>query len=562
MSAPIHDQELTRRDVAAMAILGLAGAGIPLWLVAAAGAIGIPSNDDWVYMRGADSLFRTGVLDMPGHTAAAIGQLYLVQPLLWLSGGDRWAYTAFGLGMTLIGVLATYLLARRFVGTGSAVMVALLVLVFPGFARESATFMTDGPTYTLTMLSLLLGTLWLQGGRRSALVASLAMGLVGLSIREFALAAPAAILVAAWVRSRPGDRVWLAGVSGLFAVGSVGVLLIGASAAGRGGLSSPQLLHVALLGPVLTTLAAVLLPAIALGVVSRMKTLTPQHLILGAILVGIPFVLPIPPLVGQLWSPDGLAENALLNGARDPVINDRAWAMSEELALLGGIILVALILRWGQRHLTGVTTPAGAWERALHIARGPAAPMLLFLLAYIGELAVLISLSGYPLDRYLYPMVPVAAILLLWGTQGTFRVGRSQAFSHAALAWLMASSFAIGANSVAYDAARWRAGETAMAMGYDARTVDAGYEWVGFHARGAGNTPWADYGLTWYDDGLAASQPCGVVSNDPLESDGYTLIQVNPSAYRQYLFFGRSEPLYLYGALADGCPSPPAATSP
>ena len=196
-----------RRDVLAIAVLGLVALGIPLWLSAAAGAIGVPGNDAWVYMRGADSLYRTGSIDMPGHTAAAIGQIVMVQPLLWLSGGNPWAFTAFGLVMALIGVAATYLLARRFVGTGSAVMVGLLVVAFPGFARESAAFMTDVPAFTLIMLCLLLGTRWLQGdGGRATLVASLAAGVLGVSIREFAIAAPSAILVAAWARNRADER--------------------------------------------------------------------------------------------------------------------------------------------------------------------------------------------------------------------------------------------------------------------------------------------------------------------------------------------------------------------
>ena len=86
-----------RGDNVALAALALAGVGIPLWLAATAGAIGIPTSDDWVYIRGADSLFRAGTIDMPRHTAASIGQLLMVQPLLGLSGGDPWAYTAFGL---------------------------------------------------------------------------------------------------------------------------------------------------------------------------------------------------------------------------------------------------------------------------------------------------------------------------------------------------------------------------------------------------------------------------------------------------------------------------------
>jgi len=151
-----------RRDMFALAILSVAGIGIPLWLSAAAGAIGVPSNNEWVYMRAAGSLFRTGTVDMPGHTAAFIGQLAMVQPLLWLSDGNPWAFTAFGLVMGLIGIVSAYLLARRFVGTGSAVMVVLLVLAFPGFARETAGFMTDVPAYALAVLCLLLGTRWLR----------------------------------------------------------------------------------------------------------------------------------------------------------------------------------------------------------------------------------------------------------------------------------------------------------------------------------------------------------------------------------------------------------------
>jgi 4-amino-4-deoxy-L-arabinose transferase-like glycosyltransferase len=160
------------RDLGSLATLFLFGVGVPLWLSSAAGAIGIPSNDDWVYMRAAETLFHTATIEMPGHTAASIGRLVMVQPILWLSGGgDPWAFTAFGLIMALIGIASTYLLARRFVGTSAAIMVSVLVLAFPGFAREAASFMTDVPMYALVMRSLLLGTRWLQGdGTRGTLI--------------------------------------------------------------------------------------------------------------------------------------------------------------------------------------------------------------------------------------------------------------------------------------------------------------------------------------------------------------------------------------------------------
>ena len=65
MTASVPDR-LGSRDAVALAGLGLVGVGIPLWMSAAAGGIGYPSNDDWVYVRGALSLFRTGAIDLPG----------------------------------------------------------------------------------------------------------------------------------------------------------------------------------------------------------------------------------------------------------------------------------------------------------------------------------------------------------------------------------------------------------------------------------------------------------------------------------------------------------------
>jgi hypothetical protein len=550
-----------RRDMFALATLGLAGVGIPLWLSVAAGTIGIPSNDDWVYMRAAGSLFRTGTVDMSGHTAASIGQIVMVQPLLWLSGGNPWAFTGFGLVMGLIGVACTYLLARRFVRTGPAALVVLLIEAFPGMARETATFMTDVPAYALAVLCLLLGTRWLQGeGRRVTLVASLGAGLLAVSIREFAIAAPVAILVAALARNRAGERVWLAGASGVLAAGVACVLLVAASTPGRAVPVTPDLGRLVLLGPAIATLAAILLPAVALAMGRRMASFSPRQIILGAGFVCLVVIGPNGPLVGNLWLPNGIAGDALLSGTRNPVISGQAWQLTEQLALFAAVLVAALGFRWGWRNLASVNSPSTATTRAIRIARSRKAPLVLFLLAYSAELVVSTTV-GPMFDRYLLLLVPIAAILLLRGPAQPSRLGLSRALALFGLAWLAASAFAIAANSFAYDAARWREGEAAVAMGYDARTVDAGYEWVGSHASGAGNSGSRIYGLTWYDDVLLPYRPCAVLSNSPLDGDTFRLIRVSRSAYLQYLFFGPAEPLYLYGALADGCPPPPIAVA-
>ena len=546
-----------RRDLAAVAALGALAAGVPLWLAAASGAIGIPGGDEWVYVRGAASLHATGVIDMPGHTAASVGQLLLVQPLLWLSGGMPWAFTAFGLVMGLLGVASAYLLARRFVGVGSAVLVGLLVFAVPGFARQTASFTTDVPAFALGALCLLLGVRWIHGeGGRLTLIASLAIGVLALSIREFALAAPVAVLAGAWIGNRPGQRLLLASASAVFAVGVVVVFLVADAVPGRSVAAAATLALPVQLGPMFLTLAAALLPASILAVGRRIRSLDPVHVLAAVGLVALIMVLaPEGPFLWGYLATAGGAPDAVLSGTREAVIPARAWALEQQLALLAGILAATLAIRWVQRRWAGVGSLRGARSAVVRVARSREGPLLIFLVLYAGGLAAFGSMNGL-YDRYIYPAVPVAAILLLRGLGRSAAPTRSAAFATAALAWLMAVAVAVAANSLAYDAARWRAGEAAVALGYAPQTVDAGYEWVGAHEAGPGTPQTHDYGLTWYDDLWPSFRPCAVVSNSPLSLPGYSLVRVDSAAYRQYLLVGPDQPLYLYGAADTRCPRP------
>ena len=267
------------RDVAVLSALILAGVGASLGLATKAGTVGIPHNDAWVYMLGATGLYQSGFIAMSGHSAASVGQLVMVQPLLQLAGGNPWAFTAFGLGMTAIGIAATYLLARSFLGLGSSLLVALLVIVFPGFEREAAGFMTDIPAFALEMLSLLLGVVWLRSERRAALAGSLLVGVAAVSIREFAVVAPVAVLVASLARSRPDNRLRLLLVAGVTAVGLGALLLAVRSPALAGALKIANPSRMIRVGPALTTLAAAVLPAIVLAVGRRLPRLGGGYLI-------------------------------------------------------------------------------------------------------------------------------------------------------------------------------------------------------------------------------------------------------------------------------------------
>ena len=51
------------------------------------------------------------------------------------------------------------------------------------------------------------------------------VGLFAVSIREFAIAAPASILIAAWAQSRANERAWLLLITCILAVGLAWILI-------------------------------------------------------------------------------------------------------------------------------------------------------------------------------------------------------------------------------------------------------------------------------------------------------------------------------------------------
>lgn len=540
---------LGRPDALPIALLVSAASGVPLWLAAASGSIGLPTSDDWVYAAGAKSLFISGLIQMPQHSAASVGQLVLVQPLLQLSGGHPWAFTAFGLAMSAIGAAATYLLVRRFVGVGFAVLIVLLVVAFPGLARASASFMTDVPSFALMMLCLLQGVRWLDGRTsRVTLVTSLGAGVLAVSIREFAIAAPIAVLTAAWLQGHLKDRMWLSAMTGAFVAGVAGVLLFAASIPGREA-STAQLFRLLFLGPTFATLAAVLLPALALGVGRRIANVRPQHVLLGAFVAVLIDVVPGALQVGNMWMESGFAGDLLLSGDRPTVIDIDVWALSRRLASFGVVLLVLSAALWGDPRLRNAASTSGIFTALLRELRKREGLLVLFTVGYSAEMVLFAPFFVY--DRYLMPLVPVAAILLVRGRPQLARLGPSLAMAQGALAWLAISALLIAANSFAYDAARWRAGVSAIAVGYDARRVDAGYEWIGAHSSGLPSPGAPADNMIWRDSRWALIHPCAIVSNGPIDDSGFSLIDMNKSAYRRYLFFGPEEALYLYGSVAD-----------
>ena len=122
-------------------------------------------------------------------------------------------------------------------------------------------------------------------------------------------------------------------------------------------------------------------------------------------------------LTGNLWLADGVAGNDLLVGRRDAVIGDQAWALTEGIAWFAAMLLAALVIRWVETARAAIRSRAAFMESLQRGACGTDAPLLLFMVAYVAGVVTFASV-GTILDRYLFPLVPAVAIVLLRGAPG------------------------------------------------------------------------------------------------------------------------------------------------
>ena len=257
-----------RQDVLTVAGLLLLAVLFPLLVSASAGTLEIARNDDWLYRRIAVDLARTGRLALGGMSSTMIvGQILFAQPFLWLSGLQPWAFTAAGVVFAVGGILSAYALARQLLPARRAVLAATLLTLFPGYLAYATSFMSDVPALAAQFLCLALGAraVRYRPVHVGWLVASTTIGLFAFSIREFALAAPAGVMVAAVVADHGRSRTWAFAIA--VAAGCVAIFVWKSTLAGQ----LPPLLfpHESFTESTqaLSTLAFVIAPAALVGAI-------------------------------------------------------------------------------------------------------------------------------------------------------------------------------------------------------------------------------------------------------------------------------------------------------
>ena len=275
-------------------------------------------------------------------------------------------------------------------------------------------------------------------------------------------------------------------------------------------------------------------------------------------------------LVGNVLTSHGSLDVGVMAGNRPMLYGPPTWDLLNGLALLATFaafaLLGALLVAEGRRLFRALDL------RSIPTPLGSVAGMLAVFVVLFGVGTIALGLTSILFDRYVWPLALPLAILLLRPPepQSPMAEARLSDEGRAERSWrriglpvvagalvvvTAATSLALLLNDAAFAGARWRMGEEAVRLGFAPDTVDAGLEWVGFHATGPAElTAQPVPSMTVYSVKFPSFHACAVASSSPLDFAGFSLVVNRADAYRLLLFAGPAQTLYLYRVAAPGCP--------
>jgi hypothetical protein len=529
--------------------------GLPLASAFATGAIDIPHNDDWAYSRIALDLAESGELRLVGwNQMSLIGHLVWALPFLALFGESLQVLHVAQAVAAAAGIVLSYLVVRRFLRTSLALVATALLAVFPGYALLSTTYMTDTTAFAAQLACLWLGLIAVDRARFAdpLLVGSIGVGLFAYTIREAALAAPLAVLTGR-LAAGGGPRARRHTVALLLLVLSFAAAFFAWRHTLPGDESPwtlgslPPYERVEPLVRAFFTSAFAALPALLLTLRSgfaRNVSIWSGVTGLGAAALGAVTIVrggpgPQTLFLGNSLTRVGAVADTLFG--RPVLFPAWAWGAMTLAALAAGILLAMLLAASVERVL-----------RTRPVRRAPAiSPRAVVGGAYAMltvALLVVRSSSGGALlfDRYLWGIQLFLLVLLLSPVSAARRPQRWAALACAAA--LAVISLVIVLEEHTSSVARWSAGQASVAAGAPARTVDAGFEWMGWHYDGvvgsfAGEPRWRRP-ASWYNvlkfPDLAN---CTVMAYAPRREPWLETVQVR--SYRAFGLWGRRQ-VYVY----------------
>lgn len=467
-----------------------------IWVVTlGAGAIGIARSDDWSYLLTQFEFEESGQFMMNNWAVTMlIGQTLAAAPVVEWFGLSIAALQGFVVVLSVGALTVTYVLLRRALPVGWAAFAMVTLAVSPIFGPSVVSFMTDVPALLFLSLSLLVGVASIQGGKPNWVLfgSSGALAVIAFTFRDYAVSGiVAVVLVGLLVCRDRRDRFGL--LAGLLSV----VAVAGGLYVWRHSLPNDLRLDgwdlgfsIQLVARGMLTIALLSLPALAaimwwsVGKSSgRSRALT----FAGALVASI-VVLAVAgfELLGNVIHPFG--STWLISGS-----GIRMWPLwANRLLLVLAVASLALlfVLAWvAVARLMEGPLPwwkaGGEWLRH-DVGRSVIIVFpLLLLAAHTGATSLL---GTWFIDRYFILVLPfLAAAVLIIGRSLEALVRRALVVVPIGVLVVYGVwGFYVFDFDARFDGARWQMGERLVEDGYAAHEVDAGMQWVSFHAMGVG----------------------------------------------------------------------------
>ena len=480
-------------QLVALLLIVLVGGVVPVVIARHFGALGAPTNDDWSYALSAFHFADSGKLNGNNWAAMSlVGQLVLALPVVRLFGHSIVALHVEVLIIGVVGLIAVFDLAKQVISPNKALFVALMVAVGPMWASLSVSFMTDVPAFSLAMVSLALGA---RGVRRNGIDArffwpSMAVGFVAFTVREYALVAPLAVVLAAMLVVRRSRPILVRMVVTLLGV----LVLAGVFLMWRGSLPGFQSLTP--LRPHLSSIRAtaseglqsavlvglLVTPAIVLAGPWRLLTrswnraprATAAVMIVSTVAliaenatrVSHGFIGP-----GDYVLPSGSFGTALIPGTRSNLLPTGILAALAVVGLIAAVVLCVAC----------VPPVAEFWVRLRRRNIGVASIVPVILgLATCGYIAAIVLPLVAELnfwDRYILPLLPVVGILVLLASAGVVTPRICRIGGAITLVLLAAFGTVYAANAASYDGSSWRLASAATHIAGTSQRVNGGFVW-------------------------------------------------------------------------------------